>query len=111
MAEANGYFPGRYSNQEDNPLLEELKKYRSAGVRITLKDAEVPLDYIARMCGVREKGAYMCDFIADEQNQLVKLNFDRIGGSDPAARRTIYLPGRDGRQKTGRRTEVRHRRQ
>lgn len=103
MAEANGYFPENRRNQEDNPLLEELKKYQSAGVQITLKNAVVPLDYIAKVCGVREKGAYMCDFVADEQNCLVRLNFDRVErGRHSVSHRTVHIPEkRQGRQ-TGR---------
>lgn len=112
MAEVNGYFPENRKNQEDNPLLEELKKYQSAGVRITLKNAAVPLDYIAKICGVREKGAYMCDFIADEQNQLVRLNLDKVeGGKSPGPRRTIYIPAKGEGRKAGRRRESGYSRQ
>lgn len=64
--------------KEDIPFMEQLRRYQTAGVEITLKDARLPLEYIAKICAVREKGAYMCDFVADDQNYIVRMNFDDI---------------------------------
>lgn len=112
MAEANGYFPENRRNREDNPLLEELKRYQSAGVRITLKNAAVPLDYIAKICGVREKGAYMCDFVADEQNRLIRINFDKVEkGKHPVPHRTVYTPMREQGGQTGNKAGSRYKKQ
>ena len=64
--------------REDIPFMEQLRRYQTAGVEITLKDASLPLEDIAKICAVREKGAYMCDFVADDQNYIVRMNFDDI---------------------------------
>jgi hypothetical protein len=78
MTEGTNYFPAERNYGGNETILEKLKQYQAAGVRITLKNAEVPLDYIAEICGVREREGYMCDFIADDDNQLVELNFDEV---------------------------------
>ena len=65
-------------NGEDIPLMEQLRKYQRAGVEITLEDVRLPLEDIAKICAVQEKGAYMCDFIADENDYIVRLNFERV---------------------------------
>lgn len=70
--------------REDIPFMEQLRRYQTAGVEITLKDASLPLEYIARVCAVREKGAYMCDFVADDQNYIVRMNFDDIREEEEA---------------------------
>ncbi len=74
--------------REDIPFMEQLRRYQTAGVEITLKDASLPLEDIAKICAVREKGAYMCDFVADDENYIVRMNFDDIrpdeeAGADP----------------------------
>lgn len=65
-------------NREYSPFMEQLRQYQSAGVEITFKNARLPLEDIARICEVREKGEYMCDFVADEQNHIVRINLDDV---------------------------------
>lgn len=66
-------------SREDIPFMDQLRRYQSAGVEITLKDARLPLEDIAKICAVRETGVYMCDFVADEQNRIVRINLDDVG--------------------------------
>lgn len=66
-------------SRENIPFMEQLRRYQSAGVEITLKDARLPLEDIAKICSVRETGVYMCDFVADEQNHIVRINLDDVG--------------------------------
>ena len=80
--------PDSQGAREDIPFMEQLRRYQTAGVEITLKDASLPLEDIAKICAVREKGAYMCDFVADDENYIVRMNFDDIrpdeeAGADP----------------------------
>ena len=72
------YRPQGGTNGEDIPLMEQLRQYQRAGVEITLEDVRLPLEDIAKICAVKEKGAYMCDFIADEHDYIVRLNFERV---------------------------------
>lgn len=65
-------------SREDIPFMEQLRRYQSAGVEITLKDARLPLEDIAKICTVRETGVYMCDFVADEENRIVRINIDDV---------------------------------
>ncbi len=78
MEKRPGCCPPEGQSGEDIPLMEQLRRYQQAGVEITLEDVRLPLEDIARICEVREKGAYMCDFIADEDDYIVRLNFDRV---------------------------------
>ncbi len=66
------------SGGENNPFEEEMRRYQAAGVEITLKNVRLPLEDIARFCAVRERGTYMCDFVADEENYIVRINIDDI---------------------------------
>lgn len=65
-------------DREYVPFMEELRRYQSAGVEITLRDARLPLEDIVEICTVREKGVYMCDFVADEKNRIIRINLDEI---------------------------------
>lgn len=78
MSEIQNHYPWNRGDSEEETLLEELKRYQSAGIQITLGHAAASLDYIAKTCGVRERGTYMCDFISDDQDRLMKINFDQI---------------------------------
>ncbi len=73
-----GDLSDRRRDRENKPFVEQLRQYQAAGVEITLNDARLPLEYIAKICTVREKGAYMCDFVADEQNYIVRINFNDV---------------------------------
>ena len=66
-------------SRENIPFMDQLRRYQSAGVEITLKDARLPLEDIAKICSIRETGVYMCDFVADEQNRIVRINLDDVG--------------------------------
>lgn len=70
--------PDKRGTGKDIPFMEQLIRYQAAGVEITLRDARLPLEDIAKICAVREKGAYMCDFVADEENFIIRMNFDDI---------------------------------
>lgn len=67
----------------DIPFVEQLRRYQSAGIEITLKDARLPPEDIAKICAIREKGAYMCDFMADDANHIVRINLDDIRYREP----------------------------
>lgn len=70
--------PDHRRNREDLPFEEQLRKYQSSGVEITLKNARLPLEDIVRICMVRERGEYMCDFVADEQNHIVRIDINDV---------------------------------
>ncbi len=78
MIKRPGDCPQKGQGGEEIPLMEQLRRYQRAGVEITLEDIRLPLEDIARICAVREKGEYMCDFITDEDDYIVRLNFDRV---------------------------------
>ena len=70
--------PGRRRDREALPFEEQLRKYQSAGVEITWRNARLPLEDIIRICMIRERGEYMCDFMADEQNHIVRINLNAV---------------------------------
>ena len=59
-------------------FLQTLYAYQKAGVTLTVEGKAVPAEDIADLCVVREAGAYMRDYISDDQGKLVELRFDRI---------------------------------
>ena len=60
------------------PFLEELEKYKKAGVAITLEGSEYSTEYIAEVCMVEDRGRYMGDYILDEAGSLVEIRFDKV---------------------------------
>jgi len=74
--------PDNRAGREDVLFMEELRRYHAAGVEITLKDTRLPLEDIVRICAVRERGAYMCDFVADEENHIIRINLDDVREND-----------------------------
>ena len=85
MEKKPGKTPYRRGAGTDIPFMEQLRRYQTAGVEITLKDVRLPLEYIAGICAVRERGAYMCDFVADDQNYIIRMNFDDIRENEQEA--------------------------
>lgn len=59
-------------------FLQTLYAYQKAGVALTVEGKAVPAEDIADLCVIREAGAYMRDYISDDQGKLVELRFDRI---------------------------------
>lgn len=57
---------------------EQLRRYQSAGIEITFANASLSLEDIVRICTVREKGAYMCDFVADDDNRVVRIDVNSV---------------------------------
>lgn len=57
---------------------EQLRRYQSAGIEITFANASLSLEDIVRICTVREKGAYMCDFVADDENHIVRIDVNSV---------------------------------
>ena len=70
--------PVRGRSGEHNPFEEQLRQYQSAGVEITFANANLSLEDIVRICQIREKGEYMCDFMADEQNQITRIDVNPV---------------------------------
>lgn len=68
----------RQNSREVLPFAEQLKRYQSAGVQITFANANLSLEDIVRICTVREKGEYMCDFVADEDNRIVRIDVNLV---------------------------------
>ena len=60
------------------PFEEQLRKYQSAGVEITFANANLSLEDIVKICTVREKGEYMCDFVADEENRIIRIDLNAV---------------------------------
>ncbi len=83
MRKKPAYASVRRSNREPLPFEEQLKQYQSAGVKITFANADLSLEDIVKICTVREKGEYMCDFVADETNHIIRIDVnhaaDEIG--------------------------------
>lgn len=61
-----------------HPMVKQLKDYKKNGIMVTLEGVPVPVEEIARTCAIRERGAYMGDYITDEQGRLIEVRFDRI---------------------------------
>ena len=70
--------PVRGSNRETIPFEEQLRQYQSAGVEITFANANLSLEDIVKICMVREKGEYMCDFVADEKNRVIRIDVNAV---------------------------------
>ena len=76
MRKKPAYAPMGRSNRESLPFEEQLRRYQSAGVEITFANANLSLEDIVKICTVREKGEYMCDFVADDKNQIVRIDLN-----------------------------------
>ncbi|MBQ6875898.1 MAG: hypothetical protein IJN46_06655 [Lachnospiraceae bacterium] len=63
-------------DREPLPFEEQLRRYQSAGVEITFANASLSLEDIVKICLIREKGEYMCDFVADEQNHIIRIDLN-----------------------------------
>ena len=70
--------PARGSDGESFPFEEQLRQYQSAGVEITFANAYLSLEDIVKICTVREKGEYMCDFLADEENRIIRIDVNTV---------------------------------
>ncbi len=70
--------PVRGRSGEKLPFEEQLRQYQSAGVEITFANANLSLEDIVKICTVREKGEYMCDFVADEKNRIVRIDVNAV---------------------------------
>ena len=70
--------PVRGRSGEHIPFEEQLRRYQSAGVEITFANAYLSLDDIVKICTVREKGEYMCDFLADEENRIIRIDVNTV---------------------------------
>ena len=68
----------RGSSGESLPFEEQLRQYQSAGVEITFANANLSLEDIVKICTVREKGEYMCDFVADEENRIIRIDVNAV---------------------------------
>ena len=68
----------RQNDREVLPFAEQLKRYQSAGVQITFANANLSLEDIVKICTVREKGEYMCDFVANDANQIVRIDVNLV---------------------------------
>lgn len=66
------------SSGEVLPFVEQLKQYQSAGVEITFANANLSLEDIVRICMIREKGEYMCDFVANDRNQITRIDLNPV---------------------------------
>ena len=75
------YGSDRAKDRETLPFEEQLRQYQSAGVEITFANACLSLEDIVRICTVREKGEYMCDFVADEDNHIVRIDLNSVTDS------------------------------
>ena len=70
--------PVRGRSGEHIPFEEQLRQYQSAGVEITFANAYLSLEDIVKICTVREKGEYMCDFVADEKNRIIRIDVNLV---------------------------------
>ena len=70
--------PVRGSDRDPLPFEEQLRQYQSAGVEITFANANLSLEDIVRICLIREKGEYMCDFVTDERNQITRIDVNPV---------------------------------
>ena len=68
----------RGSSREPLPFEEQLRQYQSAGVEITFANANLSLEDIVKICTVREKGEYMCDYVANERNQIIRIDLNVV---------------------------------
>ena len=50
----------------------------SSSQLLSWRNARLPLEDIIRICMIRERGEYMCDFMADEQNHIVRINLNAV---------------------------------
>lgn len=76
MRKKPDYTSARRKDREPLPFEEQLRRYQSAGVEITFANANLSLEDIVRICTVREKGEYMCDFVADDKNHIVRIDLN-----------------------------------
>ena len=70
------YDPEKGLDRSPLPFEEQLRRYQSAGVEITFANASLSLEDIVRICMVREKGEYMCDFVADDRNHIIRIDLN-----------------------------------
>lgn len=80
MLETPEYDPQWETDRKEIPFEEQMRWYQSAGVEITFANARLSLEDIVRICTVREKGEYMCDFMADEKNRIIRIDVTPVSG-------------------------------
>lgn len=67
--ESNTAFP--------DSLLQRLKKWEAAGIRLYLDGAPTSSESIERNC-VNEDTLYMPDYITDKEGKIKEIRYDRI---------------------------------
>lgn len=67
--ESNTAFP--------DSLLQKLKKWEAAGIRLYLDGAPTSSESIERNC-VNEDTLYMPDYITDKEGKIKEIRYDRI---------------------------------
>ena len=55
-----------------------LTSYEEAGIKLTLSGKTSSPNEVAFVCTVKERGAYMSDFVPDRDGRLREIRFDRV---------------------------------
>lgn len=58
-------------------LLQILKKWEAAGIRLYMDGAPTSSEYIEKNC-VKEDTLYMPDYITDKEGKIKEIRYDRI---------------------------------
>lgn len=88
------YDPQWEADRKEIPFEEQMRWYQSVGVEITFANARLSLEDIVKICTVREKGEYMCDFVADEKNRIIRIDVTPVsGGGNNGTRSRIQADG------------------
>jgi len=58
-------------------LIQRLKKWEQAGIRLYLDGRPSTSEYIGKSC-VREDTLYMPDYVTDKEGKIKEIRYDRI---------------------------------
>lgn len=58
-------------------LIQRLKKWEEAGIRLYLDGRPSTSEYIGKRC-VREDTLYMPDYVTDKEGKIKEIRYDRI---------------------------------
>lgn len=67
----------KMNEENSGSLIQKLKKWEEAGIRLYLDGVPASSEYIERYC-VNEDTVYMPDYVTDKEGKIKEIRYDRI---------------------------------
>lgn len=65
------------NEKHSDSLIQRLKKWEEAGIRLYMDGAPTSSEYIEQNC-VNEDTLYMPDYVTDKEGKIKEIRYDRI---------------------------------